>query len=68
MTLIQVRAKIEVPRVPNFILYDGGKFRLGELSDEDLRRIGVAWTEALIARAEEQWTVHNIAPWDATDD
>lgn len=53
-TLIKVRALIEVPRVPNFIRYDGGGFRVGELTDEDLRRIGVAWTEALIARAEEQ--------------
>ena len=52
-TLIKVRAKIEVPRVPNYILYDGGKFQVGELSDEDPRRIGVAWTEALIERAHE---------------
>ena len=55
--MVRVHAKIEVPRVPNFILYDGGKFRVGELSDEDLTRIGAAWTEALIARAEEQRAV-----------
>ncbi len=53
-TVIKVRAKIDVPRVPNFILYNGGKFFVGELDDEDLRRIGVAWTEALIARAQQQ--------------
>ena len=58
-TLITVRAMIQVPRVPNFIIYEGGQLQVGELSDEDLRRIGVVWTEALLERAREQRKVHD---------
>ena len=52
----QIQAKIQVPKVPNFILEEQGihKFPLSSFSKAALRRIGELWTEALVQRAEEQ--------------
>lgn len=52
--VIQVTAKIAVPTVPNFLLYDGGKLAISDVSDDDLRRLGHAWTESLLERAAQQ--------------
>jgi len=35
---IVVTANVQVPRVPNYLLYDGGKIRVGDIPDKDLRR------------------------------
>lgn len=51
---LTVTAEVELPRPPNFMRYQGGTIPVGDLSDEDLRRIGEAWTEALLQRAREQ--------------
>lgn len=52
---ITVSARVEIPRVPNFLLLtDGQKLPVSALDDEGLRAIGAAWTEDLIARAAEQ--------------
>lgn len=52
---VKVEADVQVPKVPNFLLYPGGgKIRVGDVQDTSLRRIGEAWTEALLQRAREQ--------------
>lgn len=54
MKTITVTAKVQVPAVPNFLLYDGGKLAVGDVDDADLKRLGMEWTDALLARAAEQ--------------
>jgi len=51
---IRVTADIQVPAVPNYLHYGPGSMRVGDVSDDDLRRIGQAWTERLIRRAHQQ--------------
>ena len=54
MTELTVRASVNVPRVPNFLIIDEHhKLSIGDVPDEDLRRIGEVWTEKLIERAVE---------------
>lgn len=52
--VIIVKALVQIPRVPNFLRYDGGTIPVGDVIDDDLRSIGVAWTTALLNRANEQ--------------
>ena len=61
MRLITVKAEIQIPKVPNFIMYAilEGSVAIGRLTDDELREIGAAWTDALLERAETQrknWT------------
>lgn len=56
---IVTRADVIVPRPPNFLrmalsMGETNTLPLSALSDESLREIGAAWTEALIERAAEQ--------------
>lgn len=49
---------VRLPTVPNFIFVhpfssDNNKVSIGDLTDEELRRIGKEWTEALLRRAQE---------------
>ena len=48
---------VRLPMVPNFIFVrpygDNNKVSIGDLTDEELRRIGKEWTEALLRRAQE---------------
>lgn len=51
---VTVTADVRIPRVPNFLLYDDDqKLPLDAVSEEDLRRIGAAWTEALVERSRQ---------------
>ena len=52
MKRITVKALVDVPCVPNFLLYEGGKLSIADVSDGELRYIGSAWTEELILRAQ----------------
>lgn len=47
---------VQLPMVPNFIRLDGfdSSMSVGSFTDEALRKIGAAWTEALIAHAAER--------------
>lgn len=55
MKKIQIRAEVEVPRVPNFLkMTDGQTLPVSAVPDEDLDRIGVLWIEKLKERAKEQ--------------
>jgi hypothetical protein len=51
---IKVQAIVRVPLVPNFLLYDGGKIAVGDVPDEDLKKVAEAWLEKLLANAERQ--------------
>lgn len=51
---IKVETEVQVPKVPNFLIHEHGKIRVGDVQDTSLRRIGEAWTEALLERAREQ--------------
>lgn len=54
MKTIRVTTDVQVPKVPNFLLYDGGKIRVGDVSDENLKKLGREWTAALLERAAVQ--------------
>lgn len=52
---IQVKANVTLPRMPNFLIMEGvGTFGVETFSDEDLQRIGEAWTKELIAHAHRR--------------
>lgn len=51
---VTVKAMVLLPSVPNFIRYDGGTIPIADFSDEDLREIGAAWIEELIALAQKR--------------
>ena len=68
MRLITVKAEIEVPRVPNFLLYPGGKLSIADVVDVDLERIGEEWKRdllhrAAVIRASRVGTVLPPVPW-----
>ena len=54
--IINVRAIVRVPRVPNFLLLedDSQKLPVSAFDEDALRQLGAAWTEALVKRAREQ--------------
>lgn len=49
---IRVVAEVQIPTVPNFLIYDGGKLSVADVPKEDLKKIGEVWTESLIENAE----------------
>lgn len=52
---LRVTMSIETPTVPNFLkLEDGQTVPLCAVTDDGLREVGAAWTQALLARAREQ--------------
>jgi hypothetical protein len=51
---LSVKMSVVVPRVPNFLFTSDGKVPLSALTEDGLRELGAAWTEALVARADEQ--------------
>ena len=54
MKTIHVKASVQVPRVPNFLIIDDTqKLSIADVPDEDLKYIGAAWIENLIDRAAE---------------
>lgn len=51
----QVQVGIELPMSPNFIrLTHGGTKDIALMSDDELQRIGEAWTKELIRRAHKR--------------
>jgi hypothetical protein len=50
-------AEVEVPQVPNFLRSTlaplGASIPVDALTEEELRRVGEAWTEALIVNARK---------------
>ena len=50
------RAWWETPLTPNYVRAkdDGGSVAIHHLADADLRRIGKAWTEELLAKAQRR--------------
>lgn len=48
------QSRVSVPLVPNFIKLDGNFQALSTFTEAQLRAIGEAWIERLVARAEEQ--------------
>jgi hypothetical protein len=50
-----VAVKIKAPRVPSYVFLEGldGNAKIGieHLTEEQLRAVGTAWTDALIAHA-----------------
>lgn len=53
MKTLTVQAAVKIPKVPNFLLYDGGKLPLDAVSEDELRKVGEAWTERLLDRRRE---------------
>lgn len=52
MSAPTVTVPIEVPRVPNFVrLMGGGTVGVEHLTEDQLRELGAAWTEALVKNA-----------------
>ena len=52
---IKVQMVVDLPMLPNFIrAADGEAFGVETFSDEDLKRIGAAWTDKLIQHAQER--------------
>lgn len=54
----QVKVKIAIPKVPNFISIESntekkGMVSIAELDDETLREVGAKWTAQLIARKKQ---------------
>ena len=55
MPVLKVTVDVGVPHVPNFLRRsDGTTFPIDGLTDEGLREVGKAWTEALVARAQKR--------------
>lgn len=53
--IFKVHADVQVPRVPNFLLFTNGqqKISIADVTDESLRGLAAEWTENLLARAAE---------------
>jgi len=53
----KVNITIGIPQVPNFLFREGDRsksFSVAEVSNDDLKKLGEAWTEELIANAERK--------------
>lgn len=52
---LTVTAQVELPTVPNFLrMTDGQSLPVSAVTEDHLRKIGEAWTEALIENARAQ--------------
>jgi len=52
ITIVNVVAKVELPRLPNFLLTtEGGHLPVEALDDESLRSLGQMWACALMEHA-----------------
>lgn len=52
---LTVKWSVQLPTVPNFILSTGDqKVDIAHVSDDGLRELGAAWTEALIENAQKR--------------
>lgn len=52
MKTVRVKATVQIPRVPNFLMMKGEqKVPIAAVSDEELEEIGKEWTLELINRA-----------------
>lgn len=53
--IFKVHADVQVPRVPNFLLFNNGQgnISIADVTDESLRGLAAEWTENLLARAAE---------------
>ena len=49
---------VNMPGLPNFIIHEDGKMRISvpvrQFSERELKKIGMAWTDALIAKAAKK--------------
>ena len=55
MTIVTVKAEIEIPRVPNFLRTTSGQLMpLSAFEEAGLRAMGAEWIENLVRRAKEQ--------------
>lgn len=55
MTILTVKAEVELPRVPNFLrMADGQTIPVSAITEEGLRQLGAEWITALIANAKRQ--------------
>ena len=50
------RRRVRVPQVPNFILDEPGGIAVdvADVYDEELKRLGIEWTNALLAHAAQR--------------
>ncbi len=51
---LTVKMDVTVPMLPNFVFTSAGKVGVEMLTDEALKQLGAAWTEALIRHAQER--------------
>lgn len=53
--IIEVRAEINIPRVPNFLITTAGmSMPLSAFTEDGLRQVAAEWTQNLLERAAEQ--------------
>jgi hypothetical protein len=60
---LSVPVTLLVPKVPNFILFDGIKDRnvdVAELTDAQLTKLGKMWTDRLVAHAQSRRTTPKL--------
>ena len=53
---IQIKIQCECPQVPNYLMTPNGKVPITAVTEEALKQLGAAWTEALIMRARQMRT------------
>jgi hypothetical protein len=51
-TKIEIKLDVEVPKVPNFLITPAGTVPIYAVTEDALRQLGAAWTEALVERAK----------------
>jgi hypothetical protein len=51
---VRLVAKVEMPKLPNFLRTPTGMIDVADVEMNDLRTLGHAWTEALIKHAEQR--------------
>jgi len=61
---LRVQAAIHIPTTPNFLRYgnNNGVIDVAHLGDDDLRKIGAEWTEALITKARKRRAESALTP------
>lgn len=56
LMVVTVSAEAQLPMLPNFILFpsSGAKIDVANIVDEDLAKIGQAWSSALVLHAKQR--------------